>query len=289
MAHTRESNSKLTFKKQLALTPGYIVLILWCLFTFVLIGWIVVASFSTTPEIFAGNLFRFESGLHPENYYKALVTHNVAAYFLNSVLYTLATCFLIICVAAPASYAMSRFEFMGNKLLQSLFIAGLGIPSIMIIMPLFSIVSSLNLSNSRAVLIVLYLGVVLPFTTYYLLTFFKNLSHEFEEAAAIDGCGPVKTFWTIMLPLAQPGIVAVTIFNFITVWNEYFISLIFANDTALRPVAVGLFAMIQSMRYTGDWAGMFAAVVVVFLPTFLLYIFLSQKIVGGVTAGGVKG
>jgi N-acetylglucosamine transport system permease protein len=87
-----------------------------------------------------------------------------------------------------------------------------------------------------------------------------------------------------MLPLAQPGILTVTIFNFITVWNEYFISLIFANDTALRPVAVGLFATVQSMRYTGDWAGMFAAVVIVFLPTFILYLFLSEKIVGGITA-----
>jgi N-acetylglucosamine transport system permease protein len=99
----------------------------------------------------------------------------------------------------------------------------------------------------------------------------------------------MKTFWVIILPLAQQGVITVTIFNFITVWNEYFMALIFANKTELRPVAVGLYSMIQSMRYTGDGAGMFAAVVIVFLPTFVLYLFLSEKIISGVTNGAIKG
>ena len=88
--------------------------------------------------------------------------------------------------------------------------------------------------------------------------------------------------------MAQSGLITVTIFNFINVWNEYFLSLIFGNSDAIRPVAPGLYIMINAMKYTGDWAGMFAAVVIVFLPTFILYIFLSEKIIGGVT-GGIKG
>jgi len=88
--------------------------------------------------------------------------------------------------------------------------------------------------------------------------------------------------------MAQTGIVTVTIFNFINIWNEYFLSLIFANSDKLRPVAVGLYSMISAMKYTGDWAGMFAAVTIVFLPTFILYLFLSEKIIGAVT-GGLKG
>ncbi|MCL2880744.1 MAG: ABC transporter permease subunit, partial [Treponema sp.] len=119
--------------------------------------------------------------------------------------------------------------------------------------------------------------------------FFKNLSFSYEEAAAIDGCSPVRTFWKIMFPLAQPGLVTLTIFNFISIWNEFFISLIFANRPAVRPLSVGLYNMIQSMRYTGDWGGMFASVVIVFLPTFILYIFLSDRIIQGVTAGAIKG
>jgi N-acetylglucosamine transport system permease protein len=122
-----------------------------------------------------------------------------------------------------------------------------------------------------------------------MLAFFRNLSFTYEEAASIDGCSPIGTFWKIMFPLAQPGLVTLTIFNFITIWNEYFMSLIFANRTNVRPVAVGLYNMIQSMRYTGDWGGMFASVVIVFLPTFFLYIFLSDRIIKGVTAGAIKG
>jgi N-acetylglucosamine transport system permease protein len=92
-----------------------------------------------------------------------------------------------------------------------------------------------------------------------------------------------------MLPLAQSGIITVSIFNFINIWNEYFISLIFASGQDVRPVAVGLYSMINSMRYTGDWSGLFASVIIVFLPTFILYIVLSNRIIAGITGGGVKG
>ena len=92
-----------------------------------------------------------------------------------------------------------------------------------------------------------------------------------------------------MFPLAQGGLVTLTIFNFITIWNEFFMALIFANRPNVRPLAVGLYNMVQSMRYTGDWAGLFASCVIVFLPTFVLYLFLSDKIIKGVTAGAIKG
>lgn len=273
--------------KQIRLLPGYLLVSLWCAFTFLVIGWIILASFSTTPNIFQNTLFK--DGLHPENYVKALVTHNVAKYFLNSLIYTIISCVGIIIVSAPAAYILARFPFKFNGTIQKVFVMALGIPAIMIIMPLFGIVTSLKMTNSRLVLIFLYIGINIPFTVFFLITFFKSLSFTFEEAAAIDGCSPMKTFWIIMLPLAQPGIITVTIFNFITVWNEYFMALIFANSSNMRPLAVGLFSMIQSMRYTGDWAGMFAAVVIVFLPTFILYIILSEKIIANVTGGAIKG
>jgi N-acetylglucosamine transport system permease protein len=91
-----------------------------------------------------------------------------------------------------------------------------------------------------------------------------------------------------MLPLAQPGIITVTIFNFIGLWNDYFWALIFVNTPERRTLQLGLQALIQAMRYTGDWAGLFASVIIVFLPTFIVYIFLSEKIIAGITAGAVK-
>lgn len=278
---------KKAFKRNAALIPSYAALNLWVLFTFFLIGWIIVASFSTTRGIFGDEILT--SGFHIENYVTALFTHNVATYFINSLIYTFSACFGVIVVAAPAAYVLARFEFKFNKLIQSLFVSALGIPQIMIILPLFGLATKMQLTNSRFLLIILYICINVPFTLFFLVTFFKTISHTFEEAAAIDGCSPMKTFWVIILPLTQPAIITVTIFNFIVIWNEYFIALIFASKTELKPVAVGLYSMVQSMRYVGDWAGMFAAVVIVFLPTFLLYIFLSEKIIAGITGGGVKG
>lgn len=284
---------KINWKKELKLAPGYLLLIIWVLFTFVLLGWVFAASFSTTKEIFSGKLFAFESGFHFENYMKAWTTANVSVFFKNSLIYASISCVLVILIAAPAAYVLSRFEFKLNKVIQSGLVSAMGVPIVMIILPLFGEIVKFNLLDttftSRLVLIFLYVGINVPYTTIFLLTFFSNLPKAFEEAAAIDGCNPRKTFWKIMLPMAQSGIITVSIFNFIAIWNEYFLSLIFANSNELRPVAVGLFSMINSMKYTGDYAGMFAAVVIVFLPTFILYIVLSEKIIAGVTGGGVKG
>ncbi len=284
---------KINWKKELRLTPGYLIMILWTIFTVVLIGWVFAASFSTTKEIFTGSVMKFASGLHFENYAKAWKAGNVSIYFKNSLGYATISCVLLIVICAPAAYALSRFKFAGNKWIQSGLVSAMGVPIVMVILPLFSVIAGMNLMESnfstKVVLVFLYIGINVPYTTIFLLTFFASLPSAFEEAAAIDGCGTIRTFWKIMFPMAQPGIITVTIFNFINTWNEYFISLIFANSNDLRPVAVGLFSMINSMKYTGDWAGMFAAVIIVFLPTFILYIFLSEKIIAGVTGGGVKG
>ncbi len=291
MAKEKKYREPVNWNKELRLAPGYLILISWITFTYVLLGWVLLASFSTTKEIFSNKLL--DSGLHFENYVKAWINSDVAGIFRNSLVYSIISCTLLIIICAPAAYVLARFIFPGNKLIQTGFVSAMGVPVVMIVLPLFGIVANMGILNhvlSNAVLLIfLYIGINVPYTTIFLMTFFSNLSRAFEEAAAIDGCPPTKTFWLIMLPMAQPGIITVTIFNFINIWNEYFISLIFANSDQLRPIAVGLYSMINSMKYTGDWAGMFAAVVIVFLPTFILYIFLSEKIIAGVTGGGVKG
>lgn len=283
---------KIKLNKDIKLIPAYAIVILWVLFTFVLLAWVFAASVSTTKEIYKGELLRFASGLHFENYIKAWKGANVSTFFINSLVYSSVSCFLLILICAPAAYVLSRFEFVTNKIIQTGFVSALGVPVIMVVLPIFSLIASLNILNNilanRLLLIILYVGINVPYTTIFLITFFKNISKTYEEAAAIDGSKATHTFWVIMLPMAKTGIATVTIFNFINIWNEYFLSLIFANSNKLKPVAVGLYGMINSMKYTGDWAGMFAAVVIVFIPTFVLYLFLSEKIIGGVT-GGIKG
>ncbi|MEG1523794.1 MAG: carbohydrate ABC transporter permease [Clostridia bacterium] len=281
------------WKKEAKLLPGYLILTIWIVFTIILIGWVFAASFATTKDIFAGDALKFPTGLHFENFSKAWKSQNVSTFFTNSLVYASISSVLLVLIAAPAAYVLSRFKFFMNHTIQNGFVAAMGVPIVMIILPLFGVVTWMNLlkqtATVRLLMIFLYVGINIPYTVIFLLSFFQSLSRSYEEAAAIDGCPPKKTFWKIMLPLAQPGIITVSIFNFINVWNEYFMSLIFASGDKVRPVAVGLYSMINSMKYTGDWAGMFAAVIIVFLPTFILYLFLSDRVIAGVTGGGIKG
>lgn len=278
----------INLKKELRLLPGYLVVTAWVCFTAVLLVWILGASLSTSREIFSGSIFQFETGLHFENYVNAWNTQNVSVFFANSLLYSVVAGVCILLISAPAAYVLSRFRFLGNKVIRSGLIVCMSIPIIMVVMPLFSLATQLQV-KSRLLLILLYIFMNVPFTTTYLLNFFSSLSKTYEEAAAIDGCGPGKTFWLIMLPLIQPALVTVAIFNFLSVWNEFFIALIFASSSSMTPVGVGLMQIVNSMKYTGNYGGLFAAVVIVFLPTFLLYIFLSKQIIAGITGGGIKG
>ena len=268
---------------------GYALVIGWVAFTFILVGWVFFASLSTSAEIFSDHMFEFRSGFHISNYIKAWTTQRLSVFFMNSIFYTVVSITTIILIASPASYALSRFSFRGNTIIQNLFAAALGIPVIMIIMPLFGLASSFRLIGNRWMLMFLYIGMNVPFSVFFLLAFFKNLSPSYEESAAIDGCSSFRTFWKIMLPLVQPGIITLTVFNFVTVWNEFFVALIFANRPEIRPVSVGIFNLYQSMRYTGDWGGLYAGMVIILLPTIILYLFLSEKIIKGVTAGAIKG
>ena len=137
-------------------------------------------------------------------------------------------------------------------------------------------------------LTLVYVDISIPFTVFFLTGFFSTLPREVQEAAAVDGCSDRQTFWQVMLPLAQPGIATVTIFNFLGLWNEYFWALVLVNTLEQRTLSLGLQALLQDMRYSGDWAGLFAAVVIVVLPTILFFVWQSERIIAGVTAGAVK-
>lgn len=281
-------NKKRSPVKQITASLSYVPVVVWVIFTFILIGWVFFASLSDSSEIFSEHVFKLKNGFRFGNYVKAWNIQMVSVFFMNSLLYTVVSCIGVIIIASPAAYVLSRYKFTGNTIIQTLFAAALGIPVIMVIMPLFGLASAFRITCSRWLLMFLYTAMNVPFAVFFLLAFFKNLSFTYEEAAAIDGCSPVKTFWKIMLPLVQPGLVTLTVFNFITVWNEFFVSLVFADRPNVQPVTVGLYNIIQSMRHTEDLAGIFASVVIVFLPALILYIFFSDKIIKGVTAGAIK-
>lgn len=190
------------WKKELKLAPGYLILTLWILLALVLLGWILLTSFSTTKETFSNKLLG--SGLHVENYVKAWVNSSVSTIFFSPLFYAAVSCTLLILICAPAVYALSRLDFVCNKLIQSSLVMSMGVPVIMIVLPLFAVVAGLNILNNvsanRATLILPYIGINVPYTTILPTIFFANLSRMFEEVATINGCPPVKTSWLIMLP-----------------------------------------------------------------------------------------
>ena len=279
---------KINWKKEARLLPGYLIVALWVLFTAVMLFWILGASLSTSREIFSGEVLKFASGFHWENYVTAWQVQNVSVFFGNSLLYSVVSCIGVLAIAAPAAYVLSRWQFRGGAALRIGPVVAMSVPVIMIIMPIYALATQWGIKG-RLLLVILYILMRVPYTAIYLLDFFSTLSRTYEEAAYLDGCSGPKTFLKIMLPLVQPAVVTVTIFNFMSVWNEFFMALIFTTSESTYPVGVGLLNIINSMKYTGNYGGMFAAVIIVFLPTFLLYIFMSEKIIAGVTGGGVKG
>lgn len=281
-----------SLKKHTALIPGYFMLTLWVGFALVVLIWVIGASLSTSNEIFQGNIFDFESGFHFENYARVWSVSNLSTYFMNSLFYAAISCALLIVLCAPYAYVLQRFTFPGSQLIKTLLAATTGVPVMMVIIPLYMVIARAELLNNafsnRIVLIVMFVVTKIPYTTIFLMAYFENISSTYEEAAAIDGCHPIKTFWKIVFPMAQSGLITVTLFNFVGVWNEYLMSLIFTNSNEVKPLALGIFSIVDSMRYSADWGGLFAGVIIAFLPSVIIYVFLSKYIISGLS-GGIKG
>jgi len=209
-------------------------------------------------------------------------------YFSNSLIVVLASVFIVLFLSAPVSYILTRVKFKGSGLLLLIFTAGIGIPVQLLYIPLFILLTQIGVINSLWGLGLLYVSLSIPFTVFILSGFFASLPKELEEAATIDGCTDFQVYWKVLLPLASPGLITAAIFNFIFLWNEYQIALVFINDPDLRTLPLGLYALSNAMQYTGDWVGLMAGVVIIMVPTIILYTILSEKMIAGITMGSVK-
>ena len=267
--------------------PAYLVLSAWSLFTIVTIGWIVLASLKSNREVFREPL-KMPTELQFENYQRAWDSAKLGQNFMNSVIIVGLAVIIILLVSAPAAYILSRVKFRGSNLITMIYIAGIGVPYPLLFIPLFAMLAGMGMTNSKEGLILVYVSLSIPFTVYILTGFFATLPGDLEDAAVIDGCSDFQVFRFVMLPLASPGILTAAIFNFIGLWNEFQLALIFIQDPEQRPLSLGLYSLKNSMTYTGDWAGLFAGVVLVMAPTILLFLVLSERMISGITMGSVK-
>lgn len=267
--------------------PSYAILAIWSGFTVFAIGWIMMSSLKTNRQLFQEPLQRPPD---PQwvNYDTAWNAVDMSRYFLNSVIVVSISVALILLISAPAAYVLSRIKFRGSTILTTIFTAGMGIPYPLLFIPLFALMLDLDLHNTLPGLIVIYVSLSLPFTVYILTGFFITLPSELEDAAVIDGCSDYQVYWRIMLPLASPGMLTAAIFNFIGLWNEYQLALVFANTAHTRTLSLGLYALRNALQYTGDWASLFAGIVIIMVPTVVIYIVLSERMISGITMGSSK-
>jgi ABC-type glycerol-3-phosphate transport system permease component len=147
----------------------------------------------------------------------------------------------------------------------------------------------LRLHDSLTGLILIYIAVSLPFTILVLSGFFRSLPGALREAAILDGCGEYRVFWSVMLPLAKPGLVTAAIFNFLAIWNEYLFALVFISGEGKRTLPLGLASVSMQAQYKTDFGLMFAGLVIVLAPTLLVYLLLQRQLTRGVTVGALKG
>ena len=278
----------------------YVVLITLAVTIVVPVAWVFLASIKQNSE-FYGSPWTLPAGFYWQNFVNAWNSAKMGSYMINSVIVTVLALGLLLIVALPAAYCLSRFQFRGRKILNTCFMAGLFINVNYIVVPIFlmlkdgdswlkNIMGHGFLLNNVFVLAVVYAATALPFTIYLLSGYFATLPHDFEEAAYIDGASYGKTMVQIIFPMAQPSIITIILFNFLSFWNEYIISMtLMSSSKGAKTLPVGLLNLMQAQQSKAEYGIMYAGLVLVMLPTLILYICVQKKLTQGMTVGGLKG
>jgi N-acetylglucosamine transport system permease protein len=268
----------------------YAVLLLWASISLFGFAWVILTSLKTNQELYAiQSIWGFPAVPQWVNYVNAWVRSHMDKFFINSVLVSLFTVTLINAVGSMAAYILGRFRFKAAKPILLFFMIGMAIPVQMILVPIFLLFLDLKLTDSLLGLVLVYTAVSLPFSIFVLTGFFRSLPKELEEAAVLDGASEYGVFWHVMLPLSMPGIITITIFNFLGIWNEYMLALFLLRSPDKFTVPLGLYNLKVTQQYAADWTGLFAGLVIVMIPTIVFFLVLQGRITRGMTVGALKG
>lgn len=260
---------------------------------------VIVALINIYPLVFSifcslkGNLEIFSSftslpkRLRFENYVTAWKVGNIGRYFLNTIILSVGTLVIAGLFGAMASYVLAKFRFRGKSKIYLLFISGMMIPIQAVLIPLSYIFGKLGIMNNYPVLILLYSAFCFPMTVLVLTGFMNGIPTELEEAMVIDGASIFQVFFKMILPLSVPGIVSVSIFNFIQVWNNLLFPLIFISDKNKGTISMGLLAFFG--EYSTDYSSSMAGICLTTIPVIIAYVFFQEKIENGLMSGAIKG
>lgn len=287
---TLSQNTRALWRRRITRGLVTIVLLAFTLVVIVPFIWMVVLSLRTT-----GGILNDPYGLpippRWQNYTKLLFDpqYHFYQYFLNSVIVSVGAVLFETAIATMAGYGFGRprYDFKLRGALLAFLLAALMLPRQITYIPQFVMMSRYGLIGTRWALVLLYAAGVLPFSVYLMSTYFSQLPSEFEDAARIDGCSDFGMFWRVMLPLATPAISTVVLLNFMGHWNELLLAITMTHDPALRTLPAQIWYFIG--EHGVDYGLAATSLTVAAVPILILYLFMSERFVEVLTAGGVKG
>ncbi|ELZ61327.1 MULTISPECIES: carbohydrate ABC transporter permease [unclassified Haloferax] len=265
----------------------YAVLGLYFIFLLLPVAYMLLVTFTSQEFLYSTQLIPSLGDFTIQNYLIVLQTGAFQGYFVNSVVIAVSTTALTLVVGTLAAYSLSRFEFPGRQSILLSFLATQMLPLVLILIPFFLLMFSLNLIDS-------YLGIVIahsvggiPLGTWLLKGYFDDIPTSLDEAAKMDGCSRLDILWRIIVPLSLPGIAVAGFYTFILSWNDYLLVSILSQTAATRTLPFGL-QLFQSQN-TVAWELLLTAATITIVPVVVLFAFVQSYIVEGLASGGMKG
>lgn len=248
--------------------------------------WVVLSSFKPGYAVQSTEITLIKDPTFA-NYEYVLFETNFRYWFLNSVIVAGLTMFIGIFFSATTGYALSRFNFPGRRSLMMVFLVTQMFPVSILIVPIYAIMASLGLINTLPSLVIAYLTIAVPFCAWMLKGYFDSIPTSLDEAASLDGCGPFRIFWRVILPLARPAIAVTGFYAFLTAWGEVAYASAFIQTDDKYTLAYGLQQFVP--QFNPQWEYLTAAAVLVTIPAGIVFLFAQKHLVSGLTAGGTKG
>lgn len=248
--------------------------------------WVISGAFKLPQEIIARVPTMFPQSFTWQHYDKLLSSSDYGTYLINSLFVSSLSAFITLLLAIPAGYAFFRLEFRGRETFYRIILLAYAFPSIVVLIPLFTMFARTGLVDTRLALIIVNVAFALPFAIWMLRSFFGSIPKEIEEAARLDGGPPLTVLWRIMIPLTAPGIAAVAIFAFVTSWTEYVFASVMILSDARRTIPVGFSGIIG--QYQVDWGLLLAGASLAILPVVVVFALIGRWFVTGLTEGAVK-
>lgn len=268
-------------------------LVLICFLTLYPVLWVVGLALDPAQGMAQGRLWPLPAHPSLQSFGELLGTQDAAGHFLflrqlaNSLVVASLTTLVGLCASMTAAYAMSRFSFPGRKLGLTALLATQMFPATMMSVPLYAILNSMHLLNTLSGLVLVYATTAVPFCVWMLKGYFDTIPRDLEEAALLDGATHAQIFTRVVLPLARPALAVTALFSFMTAWNEFILAATFLDDAARFTLPVALQRFVG--EYKTEWGHFAAGALLVSAPVMAVFFALQRHLVGGLTAGGVKG